>query len=111
MPAELARPVGGRLAQPIPLIPAVGIDRRFQGGPKEAQRAERYSAKILEHLSHQAGLHADRLPILGLYVHPPNARAIKFYLDTCFRWLMGQKTKNPAAGVDYHAMILKLAGT
>lgn len=95
--------------KPISLIPAVGIDQRFQGGPRGADKDERYSTKIIRHLIHQAAACADRMPFLGLYVHPDNARAIKFYSSLGFRWLDGQVTKNPAAGVDYRAMVLKIA--
>src|SRR5262245_45145566 len=33
---------------PISLIPAVGIDRRFQGGPQGAEASERYATKIID---------------------------------------------------------------
>lgn len=94
--------------KPISLIPAVGIDQRFQGGPKGAEKAERYSTKIMNHLIHQARQYEERLPFLGLYVHPNNDRAIGFYLSTGFIWLKGQAAKNPSAGVDYPGMILKI---
>lgn len=94
--------------KPISLIPAVGIDQRFQGGPPGAERAERYSTKILGHLIHQARQHADRLSFLGLFVHPQNARAIKFYFANGFTYLAGYTAKNKGAGVDYPAMVLGL---
>src|SRR5262245_57284908 len=64
---------------PISLIPAVGVDRRFQSSPAGAEPAERYAVKIMNHLIFEARQHAELQPFLGLYVHPRNEKAIRFY--------------------------------
>ncbi|MGH7169431.1 MAG: GNAT family N-acetyltransferase [Gemmataceae bacterium] len=94
---------------PISLIPAVGLDRRFRGGPEGAEREERYSTKILRHLIHEARRHANRQPFLGLYVHPQNDRAIRLYRREHFEDF-SQKYWHAKAGVEYTSMILKLMG-
>ena len=93
---------------PITLIPAVGIDRRFQRGPEGAERAERYSTKIMNHLVFEARKHADRQGWLGLYVHPRNEKAIRLYRRMQFRDF-SQKYPHAKAGVEYPSMILRLA--
>ena len=93
---------------PINLIPAVGIDRRFQGGPEGAEKAEKYSTKIMNHLVFEARKHGGRQPFLGLYVHPDNEKAIRLYRRMQFR-PFSQVYKHKKAGVDYPSMILKLA--
>jgi ribosomal protein S18 acetylase RimI-like enzyme len=93
---------------PISLIPAVGIDRRFQGGPEGAETAERYSTKIMNHLVFAARRHTDRQSFLGLYVHPANEKAIKLYRRMQFGPFT-QKYRHEKAGVDYVSMILRLA--
>jgi GNAT superfamily N-acetyltransferase len=93
---------------PITLIPAVGVNRRFQGGPPGAERSERYSSKILRHLVREARRHTDRQPFLGLYVHPDNVKAIALYRREHFTDF-SRKFPHEKAGVDYLSMILKLA--
>jgi ribosomal protein S18 acetylase RimI-like enzyme len=93
---------------PISLIPAVGIDRRFQGGPPGARGIERYSSKIIRHLVSEARKHGERQPFLGLYVHPENEKAIGLYRREHFADF-SQKCWHEEAGVHYSSMILKLA--
>jgi GNAT superfamily N-acetyltransferase len=95
-------------AVPISLIPAVGIDKRYQGGPPGAERNERYSHKILQHLIRAARNHTDRQPYLGLYVHPDNVKAIALYRREHFIDFP-QRFWHQEAGVHYVSMILKLA--
>lgn len=92
---------------PISLIPAVGLDRRFQGGPEGAAQDERYSTKILRHLLQEACKHSNRQPFLGLYVHPQNERAIRLYRREHFEDF-SQSFWHEEAGVEYLSMILKL---
>lgn len=94
---------------PISLIPAVGLDRRFQRGPDGTEREERYSMKILRHLIREACRHANRQPFLGLYVHPHNEKAIRLYRREHFEDF-SQKYRHEEAGVEYLSMILKLMG-
>ncbi|MBY0230773.1 MAG: hypothetical protein K2W96_15915 [Gemmataceae bacterium] len=93
---------------PISLIPAVGLARRFQGGPPGAEAPEKYSSRIVAHLIAEARKHTDRQPFLGLYVHPHNEKAIRFYRRIGFMEF-AQTYHHDAAGVDYQAMILRLA--
>jgi len=93
---------------PISLIPAVGINRRFQGGPEGAAKSQKYSTKIMNHLVFEARKHAERQPFLGLYVDPRNERAIRLYRRMQFQDF-AQKYRHEKAGVDYPSMILKLA--
>jgi len=94
---------------PISLIPAVGLDRRFQKKPDGAEREERYSTKILRHLIREARRHVNRQPFLGLYVHPQNEKAIRLYQREHFE-NFAQKYWHEKAGLDYVSMILKLVG-
>jgi len=65
---------------PISLIPSVGIQTAFQGGPRDAAYEDKYSTQILGHLVVEARRKlGERQPFLGLYVHPGNLRAIKCY--------------------------------
>ncbi len=92
---------------PITLIPAVGINRRFHGGPYGSPPMERYSTKILNHLVAEAAKHTSRQPFLGLYVHPGNERAIKCYRRYGFVDF-SQRYRDEAHGVEYISMILKI---
>lgn len=67
------------------IIPMLGIDCQFQGKPPDPRH--RYSHQILSHLRHEAiqlldeHVNAGRstLPLLCLYVHRDNHRAIRLY--------------------------------
>ncbi|MBF6591526.1 MAG: GNAT family N-acetyltransferase [Ktedonobacterales bacterium] len=63
---------------PISVIPAVAVHRDFQGQPT-IPGIKRYSDQILDHLRFEAQRHHERLPVLGLCVHPENAKAIGWY--------------------------------
>lgn len=68
---------------PLSIIIWVGVQKRFWGmpaGPKE----NRFSAQILDDLVAEAQLDAKTHPILGLFVHKDNARAIRFYKEAGF---------------------------
>jgi len=68
---------------PLSIIIWVGVQVKFWGqppGPKE----ERYSVQILDDLVAEAMLDAKTHPVLGLFVHKDNKRAIKFYKDAGF---------------------------
>ncbi len=93
---------------PISLIPAVGINRHFQGRPDGAAKDQKYSTKIMNHLVFEARQYADRQPFLGLYVHPQNEKAIRLYQRMKFV-PFSQTYLHETAGVEYISMILKLA--
>lgn len=67
------------------IIPMLGIDRRFHGQPPDPDK--RYSKQILSHLLHEArqlfqsnqNAGRETLPLLTLYVHEDNYRAIRLY--------------------------------
>lgn len=77
-------PPSGEYANLV-IIPMLGIDYRFQGKPADPRF--RYSNQILSHLQYEAiqlfesHQRAGRstLPVLMLYVHRDNARAIRLY--------------------------------
>lgn len=68
---------------PLSIIIWVAVQKEYWGlpdGPKDA----RYSAQILDDLVAEAELDAKTHPVLGLFVHKDNHRAIKFYKDAGF---------------------------
>ena len=96
---------------PISLIPAVGIDNRFHGGPVGAGRQEKYSSQIINHLISEARKHLDRQPFLGLLVHPENEKAIGLYRRMHFENFENKTYYHDVAGVYYQGMVLKLDRT
>jgi hypothetical protein len=93
---------------PISVIPNVAIQKRYWGCPKEDP--PRYSTQILEHQIFEARRHQDRHPLLGLFVHPMNARAIKAYQAAGFAEHFRKFTDN-ADNVEYVSMLLNVADT
>jgi GNAT superfamily N-acetyltransferase len=93
---------------PINLTPAVGIHWKFLGGPADVDPHERYSSKIMEHVIFEARKNTDLQPFLGLYVHPMNRKAIRFYERVGFE-RFHQTFHHEQAGCDYLSYILKLA--
>jgi GNAT superfamily N-acetyltransferase len=93
---------------PISLIPAMGIQTSFQKGPEGAEPEERYSTQIMGHLIHEAReMLRERQPFLGLYLHPENHKAMKFYRRVGFVDF-AQTWKDKKTGVVYRSMILSL---
>lgn len=90
----------------ISLIPMVGIQKRFWGQP-EGNPADRYSAQILDDLIFEATTHKERYPLLGLFVHSENKRAIRVYEKANFQRFSKTYT-DPATGITYISMILRL---
>jgi GNAT superfamily N-acetyltransferase len=88
---------------PLSIIPNVAIQKQFQGQPADLPR---YSSQILEHLIFEARQHTNRQPLLGLYVDPRNAAAIKVYQRTGF--VDFRDRTDPDDGITYKGMILKL---
>jgi hypothetical protein len=89
---------------PISIIPNVAIQKRFHGKPDDPPR---YSKQILDHLVFEARRQTHRHPLIGLYVDPRNAVAVKVYRREGFQDF--QTYTDPADGVTYQGMILKLA--
>jgi hypothetical protein len=94
---------------PISLIPSVGIQTPYHGGPAGAAYADKYSTQILNHLVFEARKKlGERQPFLGLYVHPQNHRAIACYRRYGFIDFP-HPYSHPDAGVEYPSMILLLS--
>lgn len=88
------------------LIPMLGISKRFQGQP-EGPPEERYAVQILSDLILSATQHTERSPLLVLYVHPGNTKAIHFYEK--FGFAAFSKTYHDhEVNVVYKSMILTL---
>jgi hypothetical protein len=68
---------------PLSILIWIGVQKKYWGqpsGPKE----ERYAAQILDDLVAEASDDAKTHPVLGLFVHKDNARAIRFYKNAGF---------------------------
>lgn len=102
------RPLPDLPAVPISLIPSLGIQTPFQGGPAGAAYEDKYSTQILKHIIVEARRKlSERQPYLGLYVHPENERAIKCYRKFGFIDFP-HPYQHPEARVTYLSMILLL---
>jgi hypothetical protein len=87
---------------PISVIPNVAIEKRFHRKPDECPR---YSKQIMDHLVFEARQFQNRYPLLGLYVDPRNAGAIKVYLREGFQDFQEYTDSD---GITYRGMLLKL---
>jgi GNAT superfamily N-acetyltransferase len=68
---------------PLSIIIWIGVQKDYWGqppGPKE----EWFSTQILDDLVAEAQQHAKTHPVLGLFVHKDNTRAIRFYKESGF---------------------------
>jgi hypothetical protein len=68
----------------VNLIPEVAIENRFKGKPEGAHE-HRFSTQIMRDLMSEARKTPGVVPIVGLFVHPANHRAIRFYRRMGFR--------------------------
>jgi ribosomal protein S18 acetylase RimI-like enzyme len=87
-------------------IPMLGVDRRFWGQPP-GPAEDRYSTRILADLIEEARKHQDERPILILFVHIENVRAIRYYERAGFTELHKPYT-DKATGRVYKRMVLVL---
>lgn len=92
---------------PINLIPAVGVQTAFHGKP-EGPPQRRFASQIVNHLKFEAASRTDRLPLLGLFVHPQNDKAIRFYRREGFLEYDEVFDFGFKNDVVYPAMIMKL---
>jgi len=92
-------------------IPYMGVDARYQREPSDEPPEWRYSSQIIRHLLGQAIREADENPsrerILGLYVHPANTRAIRFYERVGFQ-PYEKRFRDPHTNIEYLAMFRRL---
>jgi RimJ/RimL family protein N-acetyltransferase len=91
----------------LAIIPSLAIHRQYWGKP-EGPREKRYSSQILDHLITEASFLPLKVPMLGLFVHPENLRAIKAYERANFRQF-SQTSVDKVTGVTYCSMIRPLA--
>jgi GNAT superfamily N-acetyltransferase len=90
----------------VQVIPAVAIQKAYWGKP-DGPREGRYSSLILDHLIAEATDRSDVSPLLGLFVHPDNQRAVKVYERGGFAPYWYTYT-DKATGVVYRSMIYEL---
>lgn len=94
----------GRLT--LAIIPNVAIQKIFQGKP-DGPPQNRYSTLMVEHLVSEAIALPKDQPLIGLFVHPDNQRAIKFYERMNFTSFHKAYT-DPITKVTYLSMIRRL---
>ncbi len=78
---------------PVTLIVWVGLDKSYQGKPP-GPIEEKYAVQIMDDLIEEAKKDAVTHPVLGLFVHKDNAKAIRLYRwynfdDTGLTWKGG----------------------
>jgi ribosomal protein S18 acetylase RimI-like enzyme len=86
-------------------VSPIGVDKQFWGR-KNVPREERCSYQIMGDLIEEARRRRIA-PLLFLFVHPCNWRAINFYQNAGFRQMVIQRY-NPRLGNPYRGMSLKL---
>jgi GNAT superfamily N-acetyltransferase len=87
----------------VAVIPAVAIKKQFWGQPP-GPRENRYSSQILDHLILEAAKLPITAPVLGLFVHPANTRAVKLYERAGFV-LFSRTYTDPQTQVTYQSMV------
>lgn len=75
----------------VSIIPYFGVQKAYQGEPKDRQPEERYAYRIMGDLVSKAQAHGTR--ILGLFVDRRNVRAIGFYERVGFQRLLDSKPR------------------
>jgi hypothetical protein len=90
----------------ISIIPCVGIQKAFQGEPKDAPPEERFAAQVLDHLIYEATTKTHRDPLIGLMVDAQSPRAIRFYEKAGFVRLV---KPHVSGGVTYLRMALDIS--
>jgi GNAT superfamily N-acetyltransferase len=90
----------------LAIIPAVAIQKPYWGKP-DGPREERYSSQILDHLITEAAHLPISAPVLGLFVHPANERAIKVYERAGFQSFSHSYT-DIDSGIVYRSLIRPL---
>lgn len=110
--AKTAWPWPGKNSDPklqLTIIIWVGVQKEFQGQPP-GPRNDRYAAQILDDLVSEAAADSKTHPILGLYVHKDNKKAIKFYKDAGFSDELVQRKNKDSGEVEYFKMFIVLDG-
>jgi len=92
---------------PLTIVIWVGLQKEFQGqplGPKEG----RYSSQILDDLVAEAEQDAKTHPVLGLFVHKDNDKALKFYRDAGFSDELVQRLNKATGEIEYYKLFVIL---
>jgi RimJ/RimL family protein N-acetyltransferase len=87
----------------LAIIPAVAMQKKFWGKP-DGPRENRYSSQILDHLIVEAAQMKLDVPLLALFVHPQNQRAVKVYERAGFS-LFSKTYLDKATNIEYRSMI------
>jgi GNAT superfamily N-acetyltransferase len=90
----------------VNIIPHFAVAKDFWGQP-DGPRAERFSTQMLIDVVSEARSVQGVLPLLGLFVHEHNGRAIQFYKAHGFEFF-DHRFEDDATGAHYPAMIVKL---
>jgi hypothetical protein len=90
----------------LSIIPCVGLQKAFQGEPKDVAPEERFAVQILDHLIHEATTRIHREPLIGLMVDEENKRAIRYYEKAGFIRLPKPYHR---AGLNYLRMALDIS--
>jgi len=83
----------------LTIIPALAIRSEYQGKPDDVEERDKFSHQIMRDLIGRAKPLGR--PILGLFVHPRNTRAIRLYVKFGFE-------KVQRAGNGHDQMMLRL---
>ena len=99
-------PVGTKNKETVNVIPFIGVQKQFQGEPRDAENQDdKYAYQILDELLSCAAGKWERFPLITLSVDDRNTRAIEFYRRRAF---MDLKIPKFVAGVTYLRMALPL---
>jgi ribosomal protein S18 acetylase RimI-like enzyme len=99
-------PVGTKKKEIVSVIPFIGVQKQFQGEPRDAKDPnDKYAYQILDDLLCYAAGKMDRFPLLALSVDERNTRAIEFYWR---RGFVDLKIPKVVEGVTYLRMAVPL---
>ena len=99
-------PVGTKKKETVNVIPFIGVQKQFQGEPRDAENQnDKYAYQILDELLFYASSKTTRFPLIALSVDDRNTRAIKFYRRRGFEDL---KIPRVVEGVTYMRMAVPL---
>ena len=90
------------------MIGMLGLHEDFHGKPEGVARSERYSTRVFEDVLAKAARRMGRLPVIGLYVHERNLRAMRLYENFGFVRFDHVNWLNPRSNRVYHGMVLIL---
>ena len=93
---------------PVTVIIWVGLQKEFQGQPPPpSPKEQRYSVRVLDDLINQASEDKETHPVLGLFVHKDNVKAIRLYQAAGFTDDL-DPLRNKAGEIEYLRMAVIL---